>query len=110
MENGMDGVQTLVKLRQQHPALNVVMMSAQRDIETAVKTMELGAKRYITKPISIDKILASVEPFLEISRLSQENEVLKSKIGPEDEMVGESPAMLNLRSQIRRVATANLPC
>ena len=108
MENGMDGVQTLVKLRQQHPALNVVMMSAQRDIETAVKTMELGAKRYITKPISIDKILASVEPFLEISRLSQENEVLKSKIGPEDEMVGESPAMLNLRSQIRRVATSEL--
>ena len=106
MENGMDGVQTLVKLRQQHPELNVVMMSAQRDIETAVKTMELGAKRYITKPISIDKILASVEPFLEISRLSQENEVLKSKIGPDDEMVGESQAMVNLRSQIRRVAAS----
>ena len=108
MENGMDGVQTLVKLQEQYPQLNVVMMSAQQDIETAVKTMELGAKRYITKPISIDKILASVEPFLEISRLSQENQILKSKIVDEDEMVGKSAAVLNLRSQIRRVAISRL--
>jgi len=108
MENGMDGVQTLVKLQKQYPRLNVVMMSAQQDIETAVKTMELGAKRYITKPISIDKILASVEPFLEISRLSQENQILKSKIVDEDEMVGKSTAILNLRSQIHRVAASGL--
>ena len=108
MENGMDGVQTLVKLQEQYPQLNVVMMSAQQDIETAVKTMELGAKRYITKPIGIDKILAGVEPFLEISRLSQENQILKSKIVDEDEMVGKSAAVLNLRSQIRRVAISRL--
>ena len=63
MENGMDGVETLVKLRELYPALNVIMMSAQQDIEIAVKTMELGAKRYITKPISIDKILSNVQPF-----------------------------------------------
>ena len=44
MEDGMDGVQTLVKLRERYPELNVVMMSAQQDIEIAVKTMELGAK------------------------------------------------------------------
>ncbi len=108
MENGMDGIQTLVKLQQQHPALPVVMMSAQQDIEIAVKTMELGAKRYITKPISIDKILSSVEPFLEISRLSHENQILKSKIVPDDEMVGESPILVNLRSQIRQVAGSRL--
>ena len=63
MENGMDGVQTLVKLRERYPELNVVMMSAQQDIEIATKTMELGAKRYITKPSTIDKILSNVEPF-----------------------------------------------
>ena len=98
MENGMDGIQTLVKLRERYPELNVVMMSAQQDIEIAVKTMELGAKRYITKPISIDKILSSVQPFLEISRLSQENEILKSQIIPIDEMVGESAAISHLHS------------
>ena len=108
MENGMDGVQTLVKLRERYPELNVVMMSAQQDIEIATKTMELGAKRYITKPIDIDKILSNVEPFLEISRLSQENEILKSQITPTDEMVGESATISHLRSQIDRVAASKL--
>ena len=108
MENGMDGVQTLVKLRERYPELNVVMMSAQQDIEIAVKTMELGAKRYITKPIGIDKILSNVQPFLEISRLSQENEILKSQIAPTDEMVGESAVISHLRSQIERVAGSKL--
>ena len=108
MENGMDGVQTLVKLRERYPELNVVMMSAQQDIEIAVKTMELGAKRYITKPSTIDKILSSVQPFLEISRLSQENEILKSQIAPTDEMVGESAVISHLRSQIERVAGSKL--
>ena len=108
MENGMDGVQTLVKLRERYPKLNVVMMSAQQDIEIAVTTMELGAKRYITKPISIDKILSSVQPFLDISRLSQENEILKSQITPTDEMVGESAVISHLRLQIERVAGSKL--
>ena len=108
MENGMDGVQTLVKLRERYPDLNVVMMSAQQDIEIAVKTMELGAKRYITKPIGIDEILSKVQPFLEISRLSQENEILKSQITSADRMVGESSTMSHLRSQIDRVAGSKL--
>ena len=108
MENGMDGVQTLVKLRERYPELSVVMMSAQQDIEIAVKTMELGAKRYITKPIGIDKLLSNVQPFLEISRLSQENEILKSQIAPTDEMVGESTVVSHLRSQIERVAGSKL--
>ena len=108
MENGMDGVETLVKLRELYPALHIVMMSAQQEIEIAVKTMELGAKRYITKPISIDKILSNVQPFLEISRLSQENEILKSQITPTDKMVGESTAISYLRSQIKRVAASKL--
>ena len=44
MPGGIDGVETLTRLRQIKPQLNVVMMSAQTEIETAVKTMELGAK------------------------------------------------------------------
>ncbi|MCG9128782.1 sigma-54-dependent Fis family transcriptional regulator [Candidatus Poribacteria bacterium] len=108
MEEGIDGVQTLIKLLEQHPELNVVMMSAQQDIEIAVKTMELGAKRYITKPISMDKILSNIEPLMEISRLTKENEILKTQIVDDDEMVGETPAIKRLRSEINQVATSDL--
>ncbi|RKU11078.1 Fis family transcriptional regulator [Candidatus Poribacteria bacterium] len=107
MENGIDGLETLTKLLEQHPHLNVVMMSAQQDIETAVKTMQRGAKQYITKPAGMDKILPSIEPFLELSRLAKENEILKSQI-VDDEMVGESTAVFKLRSEIRQVAESDL--
>ncbi|MDE0637640.1 MAG: sigma-54 dependent transcriptional regulator [Candidatus Poribacteria bacterium] len=108
MENGIDGLETLTKLLEQHPHLNVVMMSAQQDIEIAVKTMALGAKQYVTKPVSLDKILSNIEPFLELSRLAKENEILKSQIVVDDEMVGESEAVFKLRSEIRQVAASDL--
>ncbi len=108
MENGMDGVQTLAKLLEQDPNLNVVMMSAQQDIEIAVKTMELGARRYVTKPVSMEKILFNIEPLLELSRLAKENEILKSQIPAEDEMVGESAVIRKLQVEIKQVAASNL--
>ena len=109
MPGGIDGVETLTRLRQIKPQLNVVMMSAQKEIETAVKTMELGARRYLTKPSSINEIVYAIEPFLELSRLSQENEALKEQIGgTRDEMVGESVATQHLRSQVSQVASSDL--
>ena len=50
----------------------------------------------------------AIEPFLELSRLSQENQALKEQIGAQDEMVGESVAMQHLRSQVSQVASSNL--
>ena len=108
MPGGMNGIETLAKLRQAHPDLNVVMMSAQQDIETAVKAMELGARNYLVKPKTVSEILRAVNPFLELSRLSRENEVLKSQIGVKDEMIGSGGAIQQLRSQIGQVASSHL--
>ena len=108
MPGGMNGIETLKKLRQTQPDLNVVMMSAQQDIETAVKAMELGARNYLVKPKSVSEILQTVNPFLELSRLSRENEVLKSQIGARDEMIGKGGAIQQLRTQIRQVASSDL--
>ena len=107
MPGGIDGVETLTRLKQIQPDLNVVMMSAQKEIETAVKTMELGARRYLVKPVGIDEIVHAIEPFLELSRLSQENEALKDQIG-DNEIIGESVPLQRLRLQIRQVASSDL--
>ena len=108
MEDGIDGIETLKRLLLQNPSLNVVMMSAQQDIEIAVKTWELGAKHYITKPVSMDKIMSNIEPFLELSRLTKENEYLKSQIPEDEEILGESEVIAMLRSEIRQVAASDL--
>ncbi len=108
MENGIDGIETLKRLLLQNQSLHVVMMSAQQDIEIAVKTWELGAKHYITKPVSMDKIMSNIEPFLELSRLTKENAYLKSQIPEDEEIVGESEAIALLRAEIRQVAASDL--
>ncbi len=108
MPGGMNGIETLTNLRKTQPDLNVVMMSAQQDIETAVKAMELGARNYLVKPKTVSEILHTVNPFLELLRLSRENEVLKSQIGVKDEMIGTGGAIQQLRTQIRQVASSDL--
>ena len=80
MPGGMNGIETLKKLRQTQPELNVVMMSAQKDIETAVKAMELGARNYLVKPKSVSEILQTVNPFLELSRLSRRMKFLNPRL------------------------------
>jgi two-component system nitrogen regulation response regulator NtrX len=108
MPGGMDGLETLTKLKQMQPELSVVMMSAQKEIETAVKAMELGARRYLVKPVGLDEILHAIVPFVELARLSQENAALRDQLAPKTDMIGESVSIQRLRAQIRQVASSDL--
>lgn len=105
---GIGGIETLRRLMQIRPELDVVMISGQTEIDTALKTIELGARRYLTKTAGIDEIVHTIKPYLELSRLSRENAALKDQIGTRDEMIGESVLIKHLRSQIRQVASSNL--
>lgn len=105
---GIGGIETLRRLMQIRPELDVVMISAQTEIQTALKAIELGAKRYLSKTAGIDEIVHTIEPYLELSRLSRENAALKDQIGTGDEMIGESVLIEHLRSQIHQVALSNL--
>ena len=108
LPTGLNGVETLKQLKQMRPDLNIVMMSAQKEIEIAVQTIKLGAKHYIPKTASIDDIVLTIEPLLELSHLTRENEILRNQIGTREGMVGESVVIQRLRSQIRQVASSNL--
>ena len=89
----------------------VVMMSGHGTVETAVKATRLGAYDFIEKPISLAKLLLSIERALEHSELRQENQGLK-RIAEDAfesnalEPRGNSRAMQDLRAQIERVASA----
>lgn len=58
---GMGGIATLKRLKQLHPALNVIMMTAYGTIETAVEAMKLGAVDYIRKPFAPEEIKAMLK-------------------------------------------------
>ncbi|MEM1091697.1 MAG: sigma-54 dependent transcriptional regulator [Pseudomonadota bacterium] len=82
----------------------VIMMSGHGSVETAVEATKLGAYDFIEKPVSLPKLLLSVERALEAGSLKRENEGLKQRLAPSVEPVGVSAGMQQLREQIERVA------
>src|ERR1051325_5338143 len=57
---GMTGLETLRRARQEHAVLPVLLVTAYADIRDAVGAMRDGAVNYLTKPIDLDELLASV--------------------------------------------------
>ena len=104
MPAGMDGHQTLIKLKELKPDLTVIMLSAQVDTETAAKSITLGAKGYIAKPIELKKILSTLKNHLDFSRMQKENAELRKQVWEKYEMIGESRAMQEIYAQIRLAA------
>ena len=103
----MDGIETLQRLKELYPALNVIMMSGHGTIETAVKSTKLGAYDFIEKPLSLEKVVVTVENALAMNRLKEENAALRGQVQQGHEMIGNSAAMQQLGEQIRLVAPTN---
>jgi two-component system, NtrC family, nitrogen regulation response regulator NtrX len=101
---GVDGLETLARIREFQPDQLVIMMSGHGSIETAVKATKLGAHDFIEKPLSLEKLLVTMQNALKLNQLVEENRELKAKIGKEHEMIGCSSAIKDLRRQIEIVA------
>ena len=57
---GMTGLETLRLARKEHPVLPVLLVTAYADVKEAVGAMRDGALNYLTKPIDLDELLATV--------------------------------------------------
>jgi len=103
----MDGIHTLIKIKEALPHLQVIMMSGHGTIETAVKATKLGAYDFIEKPLSLEKVLLSINNALDYFRLEEEISLLKKKEREKYRITGESPAIRQLKEQIKIVAPTN---
>ena len=100
----MDGIEVLVKIREEVPDQTVVMISGHGTVDTAVECLRKGAFDFIVKPIDLNRLLVSVRNGLERKDLVQETKILKKKVARKMAMIGESAPMMHLRSVIERVA------
>ena len=82
----------------------VIMMSGHGTVETAVEATRLGAYDFLEKPLSLAKLLLTVERALEAHRLAQENIQFRARDITMVEPVGNSQVMVRLREQVKRVA------
>lgn len=103
----MDGLETLQRLKELMPSITVIMMSGHGTIETAVRSTKLGAYDFIEKPLSLEKVVLTVNNALVLHKLKVENENLRDLALKEHDMVGGSPSMHKLKEQILLVAPTN---
>lgn len=101
---GIDGLDTLQRLKDDGVAAPVIMISGHGNIETAVKATKLGAFDFIEKPLSLERVIVTVRNALRQHDLERVNTQLSEEIGREYEMIGDSVVMRALRKQIAVVA------
>ncbi|MBI5236159.1 MAG: sigma-54-dependent Fis family transcriptional regulator [Deltaproteobacteria bacterium] len=104
---GMDGIEALKEIKARHPLMPVIMISGHANIESAVRTTKLGAYDFIEKPLSLDKVILTVEHALEHKTLVEENSALRQKALSKYAIIGVSRAMLSLKADIGRAAPSN---
>jgi DNA-binding NtrC family response regulator len=100
---GMSGIELLEKFHAQHPECEVVMLTGQGTIETAVQAMKLGAVDFLTKPFPLNDLEQLVEKVYQRRLLKKENQQLKSLLSqrtPKTTILGESPAIAELKRLI----------
>lgn len=76
---GMDGVEVLRKVKQNHPDIEVILLTGHASVESAVEGLKLGAADYLMKPSTISDILVKVEEAFEKKRAREERQ-RKSKV------------------------------
>ncbi len=103
----IDGIEILERISTLYPDIAVIMISGHGSIDIAVKSTKLGAFDFIQKPFSLERVITSVNNAMEHSRLKRENIKLREETGFEDEMIGSSARMMEIRDIIETAAATN---
>ena len=99
-----DGISLLKDWLKEEELCPVIMMSGHATVETAVEATRLGAYDFLEKPLSMAKLLVTVERALENAQLRRENIGLKRRMDIPVEPIGKSLIMEKLREQVKRLA------
>ena len=104
MGSRLDGLELLEQVKRDCPNLQVLMISGHGNIETAVSSIKKGAYDFIEKPFRTDRLLLMVVRAIEAGQLKMEVEALRQRAGQDDDMIGTSSAIQQLRGAIDKVA------
>ena len=104
---GLDGLELLSQLRESHPELPVIIMTAHSDLDSAVASIQGGAFEYIPKPFEVDEAVSIVKRALIEHSRSQETSA-PSIEQPPTEIIGKAPAMQEVFRAIGRLSKSNV--
>ncbi|RLD46080.1 MAG: sigma-54-dependent Fis family transcriptional regulator, partial [Bacteroidetes bacterium] len=103
----MDGIEVLEKAKELKPDIPIIMISGHGDIDTAVECIKKGAFDFIQKPLDLNRMLITIRNATDKTQLIKQTKVLKKRINKKYQMVGESPAIMQIKDMIDKVAETN---
>lgn len=109
---GMDGIELLRRFKEIHPSLEVIMITGQGTIDSAIAAMKLGAYDYLTKPCKLSELDLIVQKAYEKSTLQKQNVLLQDQLrmrNPYGEIVGKSRKIREVIALIHKVAPTSSP-
>ncbi len=103
----VDGIDLLERIKNLNREIAVIMISGHGSIDIAVKSTRLGAYDFIQKPLAMERVITSVNNALEHMRLKRENIKLRKEFHVDDEMIGNSPRIQEIRDIIETAGKTN---
>ncbi|WP_110675366.1 nitrogen regulation protein NR(I) [Salinicola sp. RZ23] len=103
---GLDGLDLMAKVREMHPDLPVIVMTAHSDLDSAVASYQGGAFEYLPKPFDVDDALALVRRGVAHARERRSPAALPE--GLSAEIIGEAPAMQEVFRAIGRLSQSHI--
>ena len=106
----LDGLEVLSRIRAAGLDLPVIMISGHGNVETAVSAVRNGADDFLQKPLSLERVLLTLQKALERTALARERDERRRELASRDGggavLRGEGPAMTRLRDEIRRAGAS----
>ena len=109
---GMDGIEVLKTLKSLDISAEVIILTANATVLTAVEAMKLGAYDYLMKPFKISELVPLIEKAYEKKKLRSENLLLKTQVKKQAEvptLIAESRVMRDAIERSRKVAPSDFP-
>ena len=103
----MPGLDVLARLKESHPETGIIIVTAYGTIRSAVEATKLGAYAYLEKPVDNEEMLLGVSRILEVRRLKQEVETLRSELSSRyrfSNIVGTSGRMNSVFQLMEKIA------
>ena len=104
---GSSGLDLLAKIREQHPRLPVIIMTAHSDLDSAVASYQGGAFEYLPKPFDVDEAVSLVKRANQHAQ-EQQGLAVAPTLAPTPEIIGEAPAMQEVFRAIGRLSHSNI--
>lgn len=105
------GIGLLTRVKESHPGIPVLMLTAHGSIDLAVRAIKAGAEQFLTKPVDMQAVLVLVERLVKEQRSRRRQDAEHARPGGKtpDPFLGVSPGIRRLAEDARRAAEADRP-